>query len=449
MRDRLHNLLHLLLLLAIVLLVGFLSTRHGFVRDVSHAQRSSLSERSTDLLDDLDGAVEIVSYARPAGSLRATIGEFVERYRRIKPDFALTFIDPDADPAATRDAGVQIDGEIDVRYAGRSERLRVLSEAELSSALLRLSRARERIVVFLEGEGQRRADGAANADLGQFGAILGQRGVRVLHVALGATPRIADNVDLVVIANPRVAFSGAITRELVDYVERGGNLLWLLEPGESVGLDALADTLSLRVLPGVIVDGISQSLGIGDPSMVAATRYAEHAITRGFDLTTLFPQPVALAQLTPPRWDFKPVLQSSAQSWNETGHIPKAGEAEGNVRYDGTDGELSGPLDFGVALTRLSPRPGAQDQRVVVIGDGDFLSNSFLGNGGNRDFGTRVFDWLLADDALIDIPDRSAPDRTLELSDSALSVLGFGFLIALPAAFAICGLLVWRVRKRR
>ena len=57
---------------------------------------------------------------------------------------------------------------------------------------------------------------------------------------------------------------------------------------------------------------------------------------------------------------------------------------------------MRGPLDLGFALSRLSPRPDRREQRAVVIGDGDFLSNRFLGNGGNRELGQRVFNWLLA-----------------------------------------------------
>jgi LPXTG-motif cell wall-anchored protein len=116
---------------------------------------------------------------------------------------------------------------------------------------------------------------------------------------------------------------------------------------------------------------------------------------------------------------------------------------------DGNDGEISGPLDFGFAMTRLSPRPGAREQRVVVIGDGDFLSNSYLGNGGNRDFGTRIFDWLLTDDALIEIPEAAAQDRAIKLSDAALAAVSFGFLLGLPILLAGSGLWIWRRRRRR
>ncbi len=449
MRERLDNLLYVLLLVAVALLAGFLGTRYRVVHDFSHGQRASLDRATTTLLKGLDGPVEIVSWARPNGELRASIRAFVERYREVKPDISLAFADPDADPAAAREAGVEIDGELDVRLGGRSERLRQLDEATLSSALLRLSRTHERIVAFLEGEGQRRIDGQANADLGQFGESLKSRGVRAVHLALATTPRIADNVDLVVIANPRVALGSAAVAELVAHVERGGHLLWFLEPGEQAGLDALAEALSLRALPGVVVDGGSAQFGIEDPSFVAVNRFPPQAITQGFDLAIVLPQPVALAQVSPPYWKFESLVQSSAQSWNETGHIPKAGEAEGNVRYDGSDGEVAGPHDLAVALTRPSPKPGAREQRVVVIGDGDFLANSFLANGGNREFGTRVFDWLLADDGLIEVADHAAPDRTLELGDGALTAISLGFLVGLPLLLAGTGFFIHRRRRRR
>ena len=449
MRERLDNLLYALLLVAIALLVGFLGTRYRFVHDFSHGQRASLDAASVGLLEQLEGPIEIVSWARPQGELRSSIRAFVERYRQVKPDIRLRFVDPDADPNAARDAGVQIDGEIDVQFSGRSERLRALDEATLSSALLRLSRARERIVAFLEGDGERRIDGKANADLGQFGAVLATRGVRTVNLALGAMPRIADNLDLVVIANPRVKLGEAAVAALLAHVERGGHLLWFLEPSEDAGLDVLATALSLRILPGVVVDGGSQQFGIEDPSFVAISRHPAHAITQGFDLAILLPQPVALAAVTPSPWTISPFARSSAQSWNETGHIPKAGEPEAQVRYDGGGSEIAGPLDLAFALTRPSPKAGAREQRIVVIGDGDFLSNSFLANGGNREFATRVFDWLLADDGLIEVGEHAAPDRTLVVSDAALGVLGIGFLIGLPLLLATTGLVIWQRRRRR
>jgi len=449
MRERLASITYTVLIAIAAFVIAFLSTRFGFERDLSHANGASLSPASLSLLRTLDAPVEVVSYASRQGGLRAVIADFVDRYRRVKPDLNLRFVDPEADPEAMRAAGVSVDGELDIHYKDRSERLKVLSETEFSNVLLRLSRTRVRIVAFLEGEGERQPMGKANADLGQFVAALADRGLRAVPLPLANTGKVPDNTDLVVVANPRVALAPALSKELVDYLDRGGNLLWLTEPGEEAGLDALAKALSVRVLPGTVVDATGSAFGLSDPSFVALNAYPAHAITRGFLLTTLLPQPAALAQLADPAWDIKPILRSSDKSWNETGHIPKVGEADGTVSQDANAGEIPGPLDLGFALSRLSPRPDKREQRVVVIGDGDFLSNSFLGNGGNREFGQRVFDWLLGDDDQISVPDRSAPDRTLSLTQSELGVLSFVFLIALPILLAATGMLIWWRRRRR
>jgi ABC-type uncharacterized transport system involved in gliding motility auxiliary subunit len=449
MRRRLSSIVRTLLIALAAAAVAFLSTRFGFERDLSHANGASLSPPSIALLKTLDAPVEVVSYASRQNGLRAVIADFVDRYRRAKPDVTLRFVDPDADPEAMRAAGVTVDGEMDIRYRDRSERLKVLSETEFSNALLRLSRDRDRIIAFLEGEGERQALGKANADLGQFVATLADRGLRAVPLPLANTGKVPENADLVVIANPRVALAPAVASELVDYVDRGGNLLWLTEPDENAGLDALANALSVRVLPGTVVDASGSAFGLADPSFVALATYPPHAITKNFLLTTLLPQPAALAQLANPAWDVKPILRSSDKSWNETGHIPKAGEAADTIRQDADAGEIAGPLDLGFALSRISPRPDKREQRAVVIGDGDFLSNSFLGNGGNRELGQRVFDWLLGDDDQITVPDKSAPDRTLSLTQAQLGALSVAFLVALPLVLAASGMLIWWQRRRR
>ena len=449
MSARLGNLAHALLVLVAATLIAFLSTRHGFRQDWSRTRSASLGEASIALLERIDGPVEVIGYARRSGGLRGVIGAFVERYRQVKPDLSLRFVEPDEDPEAMREAGITVDGEMELRYRGRSERLRELGEQAFSSALLRLSRGGERIVAFLEGEGERSPTGVANADLGRFVGSLSARGVRAVPLPLAHTGKVPDNTDLVVIANPRVAPAGPLVAALVDYLDRGGALLWLTEPDERGGLDALTEALGVRALPGTLVDGDGQAFGISDPSFVAIGNYPAHAITDGFALTTLFPQPAALAVRAGSRWAAAPLLRSSARSWNETGPIPKAGDAEGTIRHDAEAGEIAGPLDLGFALARISPRPGAREQRAVVIGDGDFLSNSFLGNGGNREFGQRVFDWLLGDDAQIAVPDRTAPDRELRLTQAGLGMLAAGFLVALPLALLLAGATItWRRRRR-
>jgi ABC-type uncharacterized transport system involved in gliding motility auxiliary subunit len=445
--ERLLDGLFAALLLAAAVMIAFFSTRFGWQHDFSYAQRASLDARTRTLLEKLDSPIAIVSYAPPDNQLRSAIADFVARYERIKPDISLSFVDPDSNPAATREAGIQVNGELVIRYKGRSEQLKVLTERELDNALLRLAREHERLVAFLGGDGERKSDGVANSDFGNFGALLKAQGVRAIPLTLAGNVHVPENIDALVIAAPSVPLTDAIVKELIDYVERGGNLLWLIEPGIAINMDALLKIMSVRVLPGIAVDGAGSQFGIGDPSFIAIAQYPANPITRGFALTTLFPQSAALAKVDDAQWSTSALLNTTAKSWTETGEIPKQGDTT-TISYDESKGEIPGPLNIGFSMTRLSPSPVKLEQRAVVIGDADFLSNAFLGNGGNREFGQRVFDWLLQDDELVDIADKGAPDRQLDISQRQLGAIGIGFLIVAPLLLLIVGGVIWRRRRR-
>lgn len=427
--------------------VGYLTTRHDHVADWTFGGRASLSAESRAVLATLKGPVEIVSYANPQGDLRQTVAGFIERYQRAKPDLSLRFVDPGQDPAAMRELGITVDGALILHYQGREQRLDELSEKSLTNALERLARGGERIVAFVSGDGERRPTEKGNADLGTFVTQLEGRGMRAVPLNFAQVTAVPQHTDLVVLASPELALPGGAVKALTDYVANGGNLLWLSEPSnDDLHLQPLADALGVRMLPGVLVDGQGAALGLKDPRMLALGDYPTHAITRGFTLTTLFPQASALAMVTHTDWKVAPFLRSSAQSWTEFKPIDNAQAS--TIAYDANAGELKGPLDFGFALSRLSPSPDKAEQRVVVVGDGDFLSNSFLGNGGNRALGERIFDWLLGDDALVQLPPRGAPDRVLQISQAQLSTVTLGFLVALPLLLlAVGGGIAWRRRR--
>jgi ABC-type uncharacterized transport system involved in gliding motility auxiliary subunit len=134
------------------------------------------------------------------------------------------------------------------------------------------------------------------------------------------------------------------------------------------------------------------------------------------------------------------LLSSAKQSWTETSPV------SGKIRFDAGGVERAGPLNFAYALTR---KVNDTEQRIVVVGDGDFLSNTYIGNVGNLDMGLRMVNWLIHDDKFIDIPAKTTPDSTLQLSNTAIAVLSSGFLIVLPVLLLATGFWVWRRRNRR
>lgn len=416
--------------------IGFLTARHDHIVDWTYNSRVSMSPETRAVLAKFNGPVDIVSYASPQGDLRQTIAAVLQRYQKAKPDLHLRFVDPQQDPAAMRNLGITVDGELILHYHGRQQRLDTLTERSFTDALERLVRGSDRIVAFVTGHGERRADGVANADLGTFVSQLEQSGMRAVPLNFSQVTSVPAQTDLVVLAGPQTPLTPGATKALTDYLATGGNLLWLVDPGNlDASLQPIADALGIRVLPGELIDTSSPAVGLKDPRMIVLGDYPASMITRGFTLTTLFPEVAPLAEVRKSDWKIEPFLRSSPQATTQS--------LNGNAAVP-----LRGPLDFGFAFSRLSPSPAKSEQRVVVIGNGDFLSNSFLGNGGNRALGERVFNWLLGDDQLISMPPRGAPDRILNVSQGELSALTIGFMVIMPLMLlAIGGWIAWRRRR--
>jgi ABC-type uncharacterized transport system involved in gliding motility auxiliary subunit len=454
---RLQNLAFTLLFLAVAGLLGWLSTRYSAQFDWTAGGRMTLSEASRKVLDMLPGPVKVTAYAREEKALRSRITDHVAKFSRHKPDLTLQFVNPDTQPDKIRELGISVDGELMVDYRNRSERVPDATETNLANALQRLAHAREQHVVFLEGHGDRSPKGHANHDLGQFGDELGRKGINLGMINLAVTPDIPDNTDLLVIAGPNVNLLAGEVKLIQDYVSRGGNLLWLAEPGDLHGLAPLAQQLGVQFLPGLVVDASTQLFGIDDPTFALVAEYPPHAVTMGFDAMTLFPKAAAMtAEGESGDFERNVLLSTLRRSWTETGPV------EGKIQFDADRGEHEGPLTIGYSLTRPIERPAPaaaegqpkpeqkpKEQRIVVTGDGDFLANSFLGNGGNLELGLNVIHWLTENDQFINIPAKTARDRSLNLSDLAASLIGLGYLILLPVALIATGATIWFKRRRR
>jgi ABC-type uncharacterized transport system involved in gliding motility auxiliary subunit len=454
LRLKAEGLLFLVLFLGAVGITAHLSTRYHTQLDWTAGGRNTLSEASQALLPRLEGPVSVTAYAREDELLRGRARELVERYRRHKPDIDLAFVNPDAVPDRVRELGVTVDGELLVEYRGRREHVTNPSEQTLTNALQRLARAGERHLAFVTGHGERNPRGRANHDLGDWGRQLEQRGFKLETLNLAETGAVPDHTSVMVLAGPRVRLLAGEVDRIRDYVRRGGNLLWLGDPGDLAGLEPLAQDLGLDPLPGTVVDPTTQLFGIDDPTITLVTHYPIHDLTRDFDLVTVFPGAAPLTVRAPPPWESEPLLTTAARAWSETGPL------EGEVRLEAGK-DLQGPLEIGFVLERpreetAPPRdagapgaPAGPRQRVVVMGDGDFLSNTYLGNAGNLDLGLNLINWLASDDLLIAVPAKTAPDTSLVLSEIAATVIGFGFLLVLPLALAGIGGFIWYRRRKR
>ena len=437
---RLKNALITALVLCLLGTMTWLSHRYSLQADFTNNDSNTLSVSSRQILTSVPDQVTIIAYIKKGQSIRTQIAQLVDRYSRIKPNLKLTFIDPELNPEKNRELNIGPEGIVLVEYQGRTEKLSFIDESSLTNALLILANAKERWITFLTGHGERSPEKPANFDMELFGKELARRQINVQTLNLAKAPAILDNSALLVIAAPKVALLAGEVSLIQRYIQQGGNLLLLTDP-DNQNLNTLQNDLGITQLPGVIVDSTAKLYGINDPSFILNSQYIDHPITQGFQTMSLFPVVATLQFNTPSEFTALAFLNSSPQSWTETGPIP------GKIGFDANTTEKKGPLAFAYALTRTFKQN--TQQRIVILGDGDFISNTYIGNVGNLDLGLRIVTWLMHDDRFVDIPSKAASDKSLQLTRIEITVISFGFLIVIPVTLLSTGFIIWRKRKQR
>ncbi|MDH4234505.1 MAG: GldG family protein [Gallionella sp.] len=443
----LRNMLFVLLLLGAASGLGYLTTRYHAQRDITHNANNSLDSVSVETLRQLDGPVNITVYATEQdarlGDIRKIIREFLSLYQRYKPDIKLVFIDPEKEAEKTRAAHIQLNGEMVVEYAGRSEHLTQINEQIFTSTLLRLAHTRDQTVMYLDGHGERKLDGIANHDLGSpFGAKLKQNGFRISSLNLALAQEVPVNTSVLVVTQPQLDLMPGEVDKLLRYVERGGSLLWLVDAEPLHGLERLAEKLDLLLPPGIVIDPAATEMN-APPTWSLGATYPPHAVTRNFNLITAFPQARPLIWNENPDWQHHVLVEVAGRGWvsrSISGSKPTAKKPSFDKQHD-----TPGPVIIAVALER---HINDRDQRIVVVGNGAFLSNSFAGNAGNVDLGVNMVNWLAGEEHLITLQPRAAKDSNLVLSKTQLNVISIGFLLGLPLMLAGAGGYIWWKRRK-
>lgn len=440
-----QNSIFIILFASLIGLVGYLTQVYHVSRDITQSTRNTLTEGSRNVLKQMKGPVSVNVYASADDNYRKTIVDFVSRYQREKKDIALKFINPAENPKQAQEAGIRAEGEFIVEFQNKSEHLQPpIIEQDMTNALVRLSRSSARNIMFLDGHGERSLIGLKNHDLGEFGKQLEKKGFKLSNPDLTQLIDVPGNGAMLVIASPQSDIPELEVRKIRNYIAEGGNLLWLIDQDSMHGLTPVAELLGLQLTPGVVVDPAAAQYG-GDYKMAFAVQYGEHAITQSFNLRTIFP----LAQQIDANgqelgWKIARLVDVAANGWLETGKLDPA------PKFD-EKSDIGGPINIAVALERKVEN---KSQRVVIVGSGGFLANTFITNGGNLDLGINMVNWLAGDDTLITIQPKPLKDANVVIPTTTTGkitamLVFFGFRLGLPILLLIAGVMIWMKRRKR
>ncbi|NCF35531.1 MAG: ABC transporter [Gammaproteobacteria bacterium] len=446
LQYRIQSGVFLVLFIALLAVVAWITERYPFTIDMSANERNSLSQESARLVAGIEHPLEVTLFVSPVNDSKPLLEALFERYRLLQPNIEFQSLNPDLHPDLLRTHDIRYDGEVLLEYRGRSEKLSQVDEAAVSSAIQRLLRQGERWLVFLDGHGERSPYREANHDYSLLATKLASKGYSIESLNLTQTSSIPQNTNVLVLASPRVALLPGEIELLRKHIDRGGNLLWLADPDQaSEGLNLLAEHLTIEFLPGIIVDPNSQLMGLDRADFALVGEYPRHPVTQNLASLSLFPQAQAIEFYGEDSWQQQIFLRSDSRSWNETG------ELRGEIFNGDHDDENQGPLNIGLTLARSHENDDGEiyNQRIAIVGDADFLSNRYLGNGSNLDIGINLLNWLSHDDQLIAISPRPAPDTRLELSSEKQISIALFFLLLLPLGLVVSGLRIWLKRRKR
>ena len=422
---------------AFLLWLGSLS---DWQSDWTFNNRNTLTPTSQQLLAKMEQPLIIEAYFDSNAQIRQQVRRFVQRYQRFKPDTHLSFVDTQLGTEELAQQGFTHLGQLKIRYGNRNEMVARLNEQKFTSTLFTLTRQHQPWIAVVQGHGERDPMDNGTHGLSKFTQKLQQIGIKVQSINLLDQGVIPDNTQVLLLAGPRQAYLAGELQLINEYIQKGGNLLWLRDPAQQNYFESLDAHLAIVVVPGVIIDANTKLrvvLGIKHPAVIPVVEYQSHAITKSLQTHSLFPFATAFRALDDSTWQASPLLQSLQRTWSEVGQINSE-----ELTFEQQNGDTRGPLTLGMALHRMVD---TIPQRAVIIGDSDFLANGYIGNGANLELGLNIVNWLTEDESLMAITPRAAPDQTIELSDNNILFIATFLLLIVPVILIATGFIIrWR-----
>jgi ABC-type uncharacterized transport system involved in gliding motility auxiliary subunit len=446
-----------------LLVVGnWFANRHSQQWDLTAARRYTLADQTVKILGRLDRDVKVTAFfpSRQEDAFTRGTKDLLRQYARRSERIKLEFIDPDVNPGAARQYEIESYPVTIFEAGDRKEETTGVTEQDFTSALLKLTRADQKKVYFLQGHQERDPDSAQPTGYNSVSQALKRENYVVEKLSLLATQRVPEDAAVLVIAGPKVPLLEPERVAITEYLDRGGHLLLLAEPRQDAGLGDLLARWHVKVGDDLVVDpGRNYD---GDPLTPAPLPQQGHRISTSLsDVLMPGTRSVSIVPGAGSEYAIAPLLRTTDRAWGET-------TLEGNVPARPDPGEdAQGPVTVAVAVNKTDPVPAispgaapvptptavpgaaaAPKGRMVVVGNAEFAANSYFGQVlGNRDFLVNSVNWLAEDEDLISIRAEPASDPPVVLTNQTQALVFYTTVVFVPLSVLLLGAVVWWQRR--
>jgi hypothetical protein len=429
---------------AVVLVVGLGGLERTRRQVDLTAERSlSLSAVSKDVVSHVRKPVSVTAFIDRTSAGRAEAAGLLERYRRLNRRITFRLRDPDDAPGLAQRLGIDaVFGGVALQMGSAVERGPTVTEQDVTAGLARLVRGTSATVCFATGHGEVDVGSTVSAGGSAAAALLRSNGYRVQTVDLLSGSSVPPACRALVLARP-TGMLGAAGGVVAAWLAGGGRALVTVDP-ESV-VDVRAVTEPYRIVPerGVVLEGDDGRHLPGDPLTPVITRWES-----GNPLVRRLP-PVVL-----PGAQGLLVREGTSEGMtvNVLGRTTAAAYLERDPAvFDFAPGvDVSGPVALVAAADASSITAGVVTRtRLVVVAEGDWMTNGFLDQAGNGRLLVQSLDWLTLDEDLVTVSANIPSVRPLTVTDRRRQYALFLSAVAVPLFVVLCGSVVWAWRRGR
>lgn len=511
--SKLNTTMKYFTLVVVVLVIGYLSSRPTLIAyyDATSTKRNTLTEGSQEVLKEIDSPITMTTYANfldgtystasPSGRNRDL--ERFEKYVRFKPDMKINYVyyygktsnerlyerypnktekeifleqceDYNLSPKKflSEEEVMKLE-DISGEYGrlirvistedGRKAYLRTYNdqyvhpfESQITAAFKTLV-AKSPMIGFSTGHEERASEDYSDKGYGSFAKNISYRqslvnqGFKVCDVSLSQP--IPEQIDVLVIADPRSDFTDTEFVNYKNFIDRGGNLFILGEPKRESHIRPLLSELGLNMSEGIIVSPSEQYLDdIVTSDFAPVTNeilaYLEPLASKNKSVIT--PTVGAIEVVADKGFTINNVLVTKANgSWIEK-------ETTDFLNEKSTINEKIGEVEkSNTTMLFMNRKVGEKDQRIFVIGDADCIANLELTtnraglDGANFNLIIEVFRVFSYNEYPVETYRMRGADNNVFVPQKAMPLITIFFSWLIPLALLGYGILLLIRRKRK
>ncbi|MEN9564643.1 MAG: hypothetical protein RIR73_2887 [Chloroflexota bacterium] len=422
----------------------------GSPYDFTEDKTNTLAPETLQILATLKEPVNAVAFYSTSSDLTGA-EDLLQKFKNNSDGkFTYSFVNPDLDPVAAREAGVTGDAKILLQMGEIKEIADFATESELAKTLLRLISPGARTVYFLQGHGEISLEPGSELTYGIAKSTLEAKNYTVSSLNLLNTREIPADALAVIVAGPQKPVSADEVKLLKAYVDNGGSLVVLQDPKYFTEFGDLNDPLAAYLNKewgiiyndDIVIDGANPD----NPFAAVSSLYNPgHPITQNLtqNLVVIMPQARSLTISSEVKENVTQtwLISTAENSWGETTELS---DTESPAFDEETD--VPGPLYLAIAGENA-----ATTGRVVVFGNSFFAIDSNFDAYGNGNFFINSVDWAAEQEDLLNLTTRPRTERifTPPTETWRFVVLVIVIVFVIPGMVVFFGISTWFSRRRK